>query len=149
LYARFVDYALGRETEGSARNRTARELLLRWLGWLAAEMRSHDQSQFAFEYLDWSWLPSKNVQRAAKGFACLILGLVLALVFAPVLRLGGGLLIGLLFGQFLGWDGLSSGTASGRGVLLLMEKFEERAGRGAEHDGAREVNVAVAAAQGQ
>ncbi len=80
-------------------------------------MRSRDQSQFAFEYLDWSWLPSKNVQRAAKWFACLILGLVLGLVFAPVLRLGGGLLIGLGRGLV---EGLSMAALF---LLVLGLKF--------------------------
>ena len=51
LYARYIDYALGRELEGSPRRRTGREPLLRWLAWLASEMKRRDQSQFSFE--DW------------------------------------------------------------------------------------------------
>jgi len=34
--------------------------LLRWLGWLALEMRRRNQMLFAFEDLDITWLPLKR-----------------------------------------------------------------------------------------
>ena len=87
LYARYVEYALGRKADGSPRRRTTREPLLHRLGWLAAEMRRRDQAQFAFEDLDLSWLPARRAQRAARWVAVLVGGLF-----------GGGLLVGL-FGE--------------------------------------------------
>src|ERR1039457_3473509 len=62
LYARYVEYALGREADWSPRKRTARGLLLRRLGWLAREMRRRDQTQFVLEDLDLSWIVRGTVQ---------------------------------------------------------------------------------------
>jgi DNA polymerase III delta prime subunit len=97
LYARYIDYALGRETEGSPRKRTGRESLLHWLGWLAMEMRNRDQSLFAFEDLDASWLP------LSQGSKFMRLVVVLQYVMSY------GFLVGLVFGLFF-W--LNSGTLS-------------------------------------
>jgi len=104
LYARYVEYALGRDADGSPRKRTARELMLRWLGWLAAGMRRRSQSQFAFEDLDASWIPSKRGQWVARWFSHFVPGLVgglaqlfsvLALVLVGALAVGIGAVLGV------------------------------------------------------
>jgi hypothetical protein len=100
LYARYVEYALGRR-EGSPGKRTAREPLLRRLGWLAGEMSRRDQPQFALEDLDFSWLPTRGSRSAARLFIGLTSGLVFALLFILVLGLDWWILgfpIGLAVG---------------------------------------------------
>ena len=109
LYARYVQYALGREQQNT-KSSTAPQRMLRWLGWLAAEMRRRNQSNFVFEDLDFSWLYTKRAQRAGRSVTALL----------------GGIL-----GGFFGWlideqHGLTSGLVSGILIRLLLSSTKER-----------------------
>jgi hypothetical protein len=114
LYAHYVEYTLGRETDDSPRRRTARGPMLRWLGWLAEEMRRHSQTQFAFEDLNESWIPSR-LSRAVLFLLNLIFttstGLVLSLAGSMRLGMKIGLGLGLIFGLIF-WH-LGGGLAFG------------------------------------
>ena len=114
LYGRYVKAMLERPRE----RRFSREKVLRWLGWLAAELSNRNQIPFALEDLDPSWLPSRPAQRAAKWLGGLVgglvggllLGLVLGLLIGLTGRLSGGLVVGLLMGLL---GGLVGGLAGG------------------------------------
>lgn len=93
LYARFVEYALERETDWSPRRRTNPEDLKRWLGWLAAAIKRRSQREFALEELDESWVRS---HRAARWVSGLVFGLVGGLVFG----LAFGLAFALIGGRY-------------------------------------------------
>jgi NACHT domain len=110
LYAHYLEYALGRETDDSPRRRTAREPMLRWLGWLAAQMRNHAQTQFAFENLNATWICPERTFRAVGWFP---IGLA-ALAFGLGTGLVGGLGMGLVSGPDWGLTGgLSWGLTGG------------------------------------
>ena len=114
LYGRYVKAMFERPRE----RRFSREKVLRWLGWLAAELSNRNQIPFALEDLDPSWLPSRPAQRAAKWLPGLVgglvggllLGLVLGLLIGLTGRLSGGLVVGLLMGLL---GGLVGGLAGG------------------------------------
>jgi len=108
LYARYVEYALGRNPEGSPRRRTTREPLLRYLVWLAAEMRRRNQTQFALEEMDFSLLASERTRWAALWSELL----TIALIFGPIGALGAGLVGGLMFG-------LIGGLVGGLSLVLI------------------------------
>lgn len=125
LYARYVDYAIGREAEGSPRRRTARERLLHYVGWLASEMRERGQSVFALEDLDASWLPLRGQPRWVKWTGILSLYLIgcevgLGFPTAGLVWLAGGTALGIRFFLFLA---LAFGLLSG--ILALNGDREE------------------------
>jgi hypothetical protein len=140
LYARYVKYALDREMEDSPRRRTTDELLLRWLGWLAAEMQHRAQTQFALEDLNETWIRSEPVSRAVRqfhvGFAGLVFGLIDGLIVGLVFGLIDGLIVGLFFSLIGGyvtamypereveelrfsWYGFGTGLVGGLSVELI------------------------------
>lgn len=55
LYARYVEYALGRHAPSSPRVRTARRKLLAWLGCLAERMKTFSHAQFVLEDMSLAW----------------------------------------------------------------------------------------------
>jgi hypothetical protein len=124
LYARFIEYALSREADGSPRKLTPREPLLRWLGWLAAMMQRSSQSQFDLVDLRPDWMGTMSTRR--KGgvdlmIAKLVLGLI-AVLFGGVgvglgIRLSGGPALGMSVGMVLGLVGVLDSVLVG-GVLL-------------------------------
>lgn len=60
LYARYVQYALGRTAPDSPRVRTSPEPFLRWLGWLAVWMKTGHQVEFVLRDLDYLWSASRH-----------------------------------------------------------------------------------------
>ncbi len=114
LYARFVEYVLSREAEGSPRKRTDAEPLKHWLGWLAEEMKRRAQTQFSFEELDNSWLPSPQV---TSWHVSLIVGLFFALLVALAFGLVEGLTGGLVVGLGV-WVGIGLFVGYGGGLLV-------------------------------
>ena len=90
LYGRYVKAMF----ERPRKRRFPPEKALRWLGWLAAQLRNRNQIPFALEDLDPGWLPSRRAQHAVKWLGGLVGGL------------GGGLVVGLvggLVGSLVGW----------------------------------------------
>ena len=140
LYARYVEYALGREATDSPRRRTAREPLLRWLGWLAAEMRRRDQAQFAFENLNGSWLAAPRTQLAARWLAVAVGGLLGGLFGGLLGGLVGGLVVGLLSGLFAGlFVGLGAGLVVNIDVGAIEDlRFAPREAKAGLVDGLRD-----------
>ncbi len=131
LYTRYVDYALGRD---GSRARTAREPMLRWLGWLAAEMRRRSQREFVLEELDFSWLAARSAASvwrarwAPRAAMVVVGGLVGGLGFGLVGGLGFGLVGGLGYGLVFGLVfGLAGGLADVEAVEGL--RFSWRDGK--------------------
>lgn len=124
LYAWYVEYALRRDPDGSPRKRTAREPLLHWLGWLAAEMRLRDQAQFALEDLNFAWIPTRRAQSAAQWFLHLFGAFVVGLLVGLVVRIGGGVVGGFVGGMV---GGLVLGL--GRGLLNGIRWLDDRSVR--------------------
>jgi hypothetical protein len=93
LYARFVNYALGRKVDDSPRKQTDAKPLKHWLGCLAAEMKQRDQTQFSFEGLDDSWL---HTTRAARWLVTLTCALFFGIIFGVFIGLADGLAAGLI-----------------------------------------------------
>ena len=95
LYARYIDYALGRDSQGSPRQQTAREPLLHYLGWLAAAMQDRSQTVFAFEDLDATWLRWRGGRLLAKTifllqyWALFTISYLSAFLFSAWLVFGG------------------------------------------------------------
>lgn len=101
LYARYVKYVLDRGTDDSPRKWTEDEPLLRWLGWLAAEMQRRAQTQFAFENVDESWIPSQRLSWIVRWLNIALVGLAIDL------SVGGrpGLVFGAYFLLLFGLEG--------------------------------------------
>jgi hypothetical protein len=83
--------------------------VVRWLSWLAKQMRVHDQSVFAVELLQPDWLKKRQqivYQWSAGLFFGLIAGamawLVLGLLLGLILGVFWGLAEGLIFGLIVG-----------------------------------------------
>ncbi len=77
-----------------------------WLGYLAREMRQHNQVIFYLEQLQPGWLPEKQRNRylySAWLFLGLLFGLGVGLVGGPGMGLVGGLVFWLLFVWARGW----------------------------------------------
>jgi NACHT domain len=80
-----------------------------WLGWLAQEMREHNQTIFSLEQLQPNWLPTR--QRVAYLWS---VGLVTGLSVGLFYGLFGGLIIGLSVGLLFGLSvGLVAGLVAG------------------------------------
>jgi hypothetical protein len=90
LYARYVEYALGRKPAVEGESGTPRAVLLRQLGWLAKEMRRARQSDFIPGDFDSYWLQLKLNYLLVSLKVFMVTGLI------------GGILGGLRFGVAVG-----------------------------------------------
>lgn len=81
------------------------EQAIRWLGWLAIQMRRQSQTEFYLEQMQPDWLPTQRSRRLYFTAVVLIFGLVGGLVFGLVFGLVGGLILGLVSGLVFGLSG--------------------------------------------
>ena len=100
---------------------------VRWLSWLAGQMRLRNQTVFAVEMLQPDWLEKwpRTFYRWSDGLnegllIGLLFGLLVGLIAGPIFGLLVGVSFGLLFGLFIGLiGGLSFGLIGG---LLARRK---------------------------
>jgi len=72
-----------------------------WLGWLASEMRQHNQAIFSLEAFQRDWLPLRQ-RNLYQWSVRLVFGLALGVILGLVGGLVGGLSLGLIFGLLFG-----------------------------------------------
>jgi energy-coupling factor transporter ATP-binding protein EcfA2 len=96
---------------------TEPEQLRAWLCWLARGMLAHGQQVFYIEYLQPSWLATREQRRAFHTLTRTVIGIVCGLVTGLVVGLGGG--------QMSGWAG---GLLSGLGAGGVASFFAARGG---------------------
>jgi hypothetical protein len=108
LYRRFVDTTFKKRKSLHGKEKT-----LRWLGWLATRLVDRNQTTFALEDLDFSWMPSRRDESAASLIAGLFGGLGVGLA--------GWLFFGLYFGWYFGLlFGLGVGLVGGLADRLFL-----------------------------
>jgi hypothetical protein len=94
--------------------------VVRWLGWLAAQMKAHDRSEFYLERMQPDWLPDERSKRRYSTLAPLAGGLVVGLSFGLFVGLVVGLSDGLVGALFAGLSfGLVIGSIGGLSFLVF------------------------------
>lgn len=104
------------ERKGDA-NRYLLQHTLRWLSWLARQMRAHNQTVFYLEQLQPDWFPQRQ-RKCYQWSAGLLFGLSTGLLFGLLTVLFFGLGTGPFFGLFFGLLVMLSGEHTTAALLF-------------------------------
>jgi GTPase SAR1 family protein len=116
----FESYVKRRLEQQAPRWRYASQHIQHWLIWLAEQMKQRQITEFYLEWLQPTWLATKQAQAYYTWLSSMIFGLLFGLLMGLLGGLLGGLVLGLVIGLGIG---LTSGLTT---AALLGDRVEAR-----------------------